>query len=160
MFNYTCVETTGRRDDIIQRIYGNVTVKDCGHDTPCYLWNGQDSGPGETNGRGYPRMTLNGQTVAVHRVVYTHFEGYIPSKKQVDHLCRSRRCVRYEHLEMVTHKENCKRRDQANGVVRKKRKVRKQGQSSRLRVQKQRKSSVGHIHRPAHQGSETVGAGT
>tara|TARA_R110000744_G_scaffold110296_1_gene208126 strand:+ start:442 stop:618 length:177 start_codon:yes stop_codon:yes gene_type:complete len=55
-------------------------------------------------------MSLNGQTVAVHRVVYTHFFGYIPSKKQVDHTCENRRCLNPDHLEMVTNRQNQKRK--------------------------------------------------
>ena len=55
-------------------------------------------------------MSLNGQTVAVHLVVYSHFYGYIPGKKQIDHLCNNRLCCNPLHLEMVTHKTNQKRR--------------------------------------------------
>ena len=29
-------------------------------------------------------MSLDGQTVAVHLVVFTHYYGYIPGKKQID----------------------------------------------------------------------------
>ena len=37
--------------------------------------------------------------------------GPIPPRKQIDHLCRNRRCVRPSHLEMVTHRKNQRRRD-------------------------------------------------
>lgn len=78
---------------------------------PCLIWTGPDSG----NGRGgdYPRMSLDGQTVAVHLVSWTNEHGFIPGKKQLDHLCRRRRCVSDLHLELVTHKENQRRRDKA-----------------------------------------------
>lgn len=80
--------------------------------TPCHVWQGPTSG---TTGRGknYPRMTICDQTVAVHRVVYVNRHGYLPSKKQIDHVCRNRLCVNPDHLEMVSHKENQKRRDRA-----------------------------------------------
>ena len=52
----------------------------------------------------------NGQTVAVHLVVYVHYYGYMPSKKQIDHLCNQRLCCNPSHLEMVSHIENQKRR--------------------------------------------------
>ncbi len=81
-------------------------------ETGCWVWKGPDSGNGR--GGGYPRMNLNGQTVAVHRVIYTQFYGYVPSKKQIDHTCKNRRCVNPEHLEMVTHKENQRRRDRSH----------------------------------------------
>ncbi|MCK5639573.1 MAG: HNH endonuclease, partial [Gammaproteobacteria bacterium] len=77
----------------------------------CWEWQGSHSGNGR--GGGYPRMSLDGQTVAVHRVMYIQINGYVPSKKQIDHVCRNRCCVNPAHLEMVTHKENIKRRDNA-----------------------------------------------
>lgn len=81
----------------------------------CLEWTGPTSG----NGRGgdYPRMCLDGQTVAVHRAMFTNRHGFIPGRKQIDHMCRNRRCVNPEHLEMVTHKQNQKRRDAARREV-------------------------------------------
>lgn len=93
-----------RRDKILDDIYSNCLPVD-----QCFLWLGSDSGDGR--GGGYPRKSLDGQTVAVHRVVATHFFGYIPSKKQIDHVCGNRLCLRDDHLEIVTQRENCKRRD-------------------------------------------------
>ena len=60
-------------------------------------------------------MSLDGQTVAVHRVTWTNRHGYIPGRKTLDHVCRNRLCVNPdpEHTEMVTHKTNCLRRDKA-----------------------------------------------
>lgn len=76
----------------------------------CWMWTGGTSGQ---NGRGanYPRMTLSGQTVAVHIVMYTNFFGYVPGKRQVDHKCRNRLCVNPSHLSLVSNKENARRRD-------------------------------------------------
>lgn len=103
-----------RRYEIIDRI-----ILDCyihPEDDPKYSWNGsgcwiwQRADSGNGRGGGYPRMSLSGQTVAVHIVSYTHFFGYIPSKKQIDHLCCNRLCVNPNHLEMLTHKQNQRRR--------------------------------------------------
>jgi hypothetical protein len=80
-------------------------------DTPCWLWTGPDSGGGR--GGGYARMSLDGQTVAVHIVMWTNAHGFVPGHKQLDHLCRNRLCVNPAHLELVTHKQNQKRRDLA-----------------------------------------------
>lgn len=98
-----------RRSEIENKVYANVHICTT---SGCHIWQGPDSGK-TGRGRGYPRMNLNGQTVAVHRVMYTHVHGYIPGKKQIDHTCKNRRCVNPNHLEMVTHKENQRRRDNA-----------------------------------------------
>jgi hypothetical protein len=77
----------------------------------CYMWQGSHSGNGR--GGGYPRMSLSGQTVAVHKVMFVNLNGYVPGRKQIDHLCRNRMCVNPDHLQMVTHKENQRRRDES-----------------------------------------------
>lgn len=112
-----------RRALIRDRIYACVEVVDMGYETPCHLWTGPDSGTGR--GGGYPRMKLDGQTMAVHKVSWTNENGIIPGKKQIDHKCHVRRCVREEHLEMVTHLQNQKRRDVAMGRTPGKRRRRK-----------------------------------
>lgn len=96
-----------RREAILQRVMSRVRITENG----CWLWLGPTSGDGR--GGGYPRMCLNGQTVAVHRVMFTHENGYIPGRKQIDHKCRNRLCVNPKCLELVTHRQNCKRRDAA-----------------------------------------------
>ncbi len=62
-------------------------------------------------------MWLDGQTVAVHIVNWTNEHGYVPGKKQLDHLCRNRLCVSDRHLELVTHKQNQKRRAAARAMI-------------------------------------------
>jgi hypothetical protein len=103
-----------RRTSILEKILDNIVIRHLGfklddQHSPCHLWQGSDSGTGR--GGGYPRMSLNGQTVAVHIVSYVNKNGFVPGKKQVDHLCNNRMCVNPDHLEMVTHKENQRRRD-------------------------------------------------
>ncbi len=44
--------------------------------------------------------------VMVHRHVYEDSFGPIPKGLTIDHLCRNRACVRLNHLEMVTLREN------------------------------------------------------
>lgn len=94
-----------RRENIIGRIMDRVEIDP---NTKCWDWQGSTSGSGR--GGGYGRMCLDSQTVAVHIVVFTHFYGYVPSKKQVDHTCNNRLCCNPEHLELVTHRENQRRR--------------------------------------------------
>lgn len=107
--NIDTAELISRRNEIILRIHQRVEVKDLGfvlnnQPSPCHIWTGPDSGT--SRGGGYGRMSLNGQTVAVHIVVYTRFYGYIPGKKQIDHLCNNRLCCNPAHLEMVSHLRN------------------------------------------------------
>ena len=101
--------TLHRRDQILDRIEARCRIEDTGFvlddkPSPCHLWTGPDSGTGR--GGGYGRMSLDGQTVAVHLVVYTHYYGYIPGKKQIDHKCNQRLCCNPAHLQMVTHLKN------------------------------------------------------
>lgn len=99
-----------RRDRIEARVLaGCIIIAESG----CWVWVESDSGGGR--GGGYPRLKLDGATVAVHRLMWTNRNGLIPPRKQIDHKCRVRCCVNPDHVEMVTHKENMKRRDAARG---------------------------------------------
>jgi len=103
----------GRRDQLLARIRARCveTPPPPGISGMCWIWQGPTSGGGR--GGGYPRMSLDGRTVAVHRVTAAHEFGYLHAGRQVDHQCRRRCCVNPAHLEPVTHLENCKRRDAA-----------------------------------------------
>lgn len=106
-----------RRSIIFEKVMKRVHMVDMGYRdkrgevSHCWIYTGRDSGSGR--GGGYPRMELNGETCAVHIVMWTNEFGYIPGKKQLDHLCRQRMCVRPSHNDLVTHKENQRRRDKA-----------------------------------------------
>lgn len=93
-----------RRDKILKKVLDNCVRDENG----CMIWQGGHSGNGR--GGGYGRVCIDGATVATHRLVYVHFNGIIPPKKQVDHTCGNRLCCNPNHLELVTHKENQKRR--------------------------------------------------
>lgn len=104
-----------RRNSIIERIQNRCEIVDTGFvvdgkPSPCHLWTGPTSGSGR--GGNYGRMSLNGQTVATHIVVYTHYYGYVPSKKQIDHLCNQRLCCHPAHIELTSHLTNQRRRAQ------------------------------------------------
>lgn len=69
----------------------------------CWGWTGQ---PG---GSGYHSLRFGGKRLYAHRVSHELFKGPIPEGFDIDHLCRNPECVNPDHLEAVTHRENCRR---------------------------------------------------
>lgn len=70
----------------------------------CWLWTGGRGGHGygsfETRENGKRR------TWGAHRWLYERVVGPVPDGLELDHLCRVRHCVRPDHLEAVTSREN------------------------------------------------------
>lgn len=102
-----------RREAILTRIAERVNPEDRGYRVNgrvslCHIWTGPTSGNGR--GGGYGRMSLDGQTVAVHIAAYVSARGYVPSRKHLDHLCNQRACCNPDHLEVVTPRTNQRRR--------------------------------------------------
>lgn len=98
--------TKPRRERIRDKVLARVVINPL---TGCWDWIGPTSGS-TGRGKNYPRMNLDGGTVAVHIVMFVVEHGPIPPRKQVDHTCRRRCCVNPDHLEMVTHIQNQRRR--------------------------------------------------
>lgn len=69
----------------------------------CWEWTGP------RNNHGYGTLRHNGRDALAHRVSYELNIGPIPDGLQLDHLCRNRGCVRPDHLEPVTNRENALR---------------------------------------------------
>jgi hypothetical protein len=70
----------------------------------CWNWTGNVSK------HGYGVMRCKGlSSYMVHRYSYELLRGPIPQGLVLDHLCRNRRCVNPEHLEIVTSVENVMR---------------------------------------------------
>lgn len=77
----------------------------------CWLWDGF------VNPNGYGQRTVRVQgrnrTIQAHRLAYELFVGPVPIGLELDHLCRTRSCVRPDHLEAVSHAENVRRGESA-----------------------------------------------
>jgi len=67
----------------------------------CWEWRGAKS----RDGYGYFSVAPKTMRYA-HRVAFELLVGPIPDGMQLDHLCRNRACVRPDHLEPVTGREN------------------------------------------------------
>jgi hypothetical protein len=55
---------------------------------------------------GYGQFRFEGRSQRTHRLAYAWFIGSAPEGTELDHVCRNRRCLRPDHLEPVTHREN------------------------------------------------------
>lgn len=73
----------------------------------CWLWTGVRHGPGY--GRFRQTTKSSGRQAMAHRYSYELVHGPIPEGLQIDHLCRNPSCVRPDHLEAVTARENTMR---------------------------------------------------
>ena len=69
----------------------------------CWLWTAAKERDG------YGHAWLAGRRWRAHRLFYEWLVGPIPMGLQLDHLCREPACVRPDHLEAVTHRENMRR---------------------------------------------------
>ena len=86
-------------DAAAQRFWNKVDVSG-----DCWVWLGGESG------KGYGSFWINGRLSRAHRVSYTNLVGPIPDGLDIDHICYNRRCVRPEHLQPVTRKQNLENR--------------------------------------------------
>lgn len=68
----------------------------------CWLWQAGKSD------RGYG-IYYAGKMRRAHIVAYELMVGSVPEGLELDHTCRIRHCVNPDHLEPVTHQENCRR---------------------------------------------------
>lgn len=61
------------------------------------------------NGYGIVGVPGERRTCTAHRLLYERERGPVPEGKELDHLCRNRRCVNPAHLEIVTRRTNSHR---------------------------------------------------
>lgn len=77
----------------------------------CWLWRGG------ADVRGYGTFWREGKGHPAHRVSYELHIGPIPDGLHLDHLCRTPRCVRPDHLEPVTPRENLMRSSTTQAAI-------------------------------------------
>lgn len=78
----------------------------------CYLWTGcRDS-------KGYGRIKFAGRTVKAHRIAYVLAFGFIPAGLVVRHRCDNPQCVRPNHLQLGTNRDNTRDRvERGRGAI-------------------------------------------
>ena len=91
------------------RFWSHVDVPD----QPSCCWEWSASGHVTKHGK---FIRHNGDPLMAHRVSYTLLIGPIPDGLELDHLCRNPKCVNPDHLEPVTHRENCRRGFGPSGI--------------------------------------------
>lgn len=81
-----------------ERIHAKYWKKviECGDG--CWLWVGAKA-------RGYGHIRRDGKDIMAHRLFYSTLVGPI-TEPTIDHLCRVPACVRPDHLEPVSYREN------------------------------------------------------
>ena len=88
------------RGTIEERIWQRFEVD---RQTGCWNWTGAISAGS------YGSIYYEGRMQKAHRVIWRLERGEIPDGLQIDHLCRNRRCINPDHLEVVTQSENLRR---------------------------------------------------
>ena len=92
-----------RVTDYAHRV-GRMLVESSLSELGCWLWKGATS-------KGYGRVRINGVLYQAHCVVYEFFVEPIPEGMDLDHLCRVRNCINFNHLEPVPRAVNLARGD-------------------------------------------------
>src|SRR5438105_3903724 len=92
------METRLLSPDLDHRFFAKVHFTD-----ECWIWTGKRIPAG------YGRISIGNVGFYVHRIMHLAAIGPIPAGYQIDHLCRNTSCVRPDHLEAVTPRENVMR---------------------------------------------------
>lgn len=86
------------------RFWAKVSAVESG----CWLWTACSTNR-------YGQFTNSRRRIGAHVWAWESVYGAVPDGLELDHLCRNRLCVRPDHLEAVTHRENLRRG--LNGVL-------------------------------------------
>jgi hypothetical protein len=86
-------------DPLAVRLFARIVVSPSG----CWLF-------GPAIEKGWYGKIWDGERAAnTHAIVWSWLRGPVPEGRELDHLCRNRPCCNPDHMEPVTHKENCMR---------------------------------------------------
>jgi hypothetical protein len=87
-------------EDLTRLVRTKTIECECG----CWYWTGA------TTTKGYPKFELRGKTLLVYRYAYDRLIGEVPDDMTLDHMnCTSHRCIRPDHMQIVTRSENSER---------------------------------------------------
>lgn len=102
--NKKIIDYLSQNSDLVKkRLLEKVSIDNF---TGCWNWTGSIHRIGYGVMRYGPRDLGNR---SAHIISYQLFVGEPPSGKDLDHLCRNRKCVNPHHLEPVSHMENMNR---------------------------------------------------
>jgi hypothetical protein len=96
----TAVPTSQARFEAKVNRNGPVPVA-APHLGPCSLWTGAKSSGGR-----HGAVSIDGKRMPAHRAAWVLAGRELPDGLDLDHLCKVTLCVRIDHLEPKTHREN------------------------------------------------------
>lgn len=111
----------------------------------CWIWSGT------LDGGGYGYISRGGKYFGAHRISFELAGGELRPGMVVDHTCHTPACVNPDHLQAVTHKQNCENRAGAESIS-------KSGVRGVFWVEatKRWQASVRHNGKLIHAGTHTV----
>lgn len=77
--------------------------------TECWEWQGANTG--HKNQGSYGKIKVHGKVELTHRVMWSCYNGFLSSNRQIDHICRNTLCCNPYHLEQVTNQDNQRRKN-------------------------------------------------
>ncbi len=81
---------------------GYFVIRDCGYETPCWVW----IRALDQKGYGISYSATRKRQYKAHRVVYEQRVGLIPEGMIPHHLCFNHSCVNPQHLQIITPLQN------------------------------------------------------